>query len=192
MRTTQDTRKAELRKALRAARDSLSVAQRAEADARILARLVELPSYTEATLVATYLSFGSEVDTRALMDHAWEDGKTVALPRCVRGTRRMRWYRVEGLEGLVPSRLGVLEPDPVTFEEVDPLALERAVAVVPGLAFDAAGYRLGYGGGYYDTFLSAFRGASVGLCRTAQLVNSLCELGVIAAHDLPVNKVVSG
>ena len=81
----------------------------------------------------------------------------------------------------------VAEPSPhsmVSFPAVLPLAL----ALVPGLAFDAAGFRLGYGGGFYDTFLADFPGTTVGLCRTCQLSAVPLPRG---PYDLPVGLVVT-
>lgn len=65
------------------------------------------------------------------------------------------------------------------------------MALVPGLTFDAAGYRLGYGGSFYDTFLAMFDGVSVGLCREAQLTQTLISDGIIDTHDLLVQLVVA-
>ena len=67
----------------------------------------------------------------------------------------------------------------------------RYVAIVPGLAFDRRGYRLGYGGGYYDAFLRSFPGVSVGLCRSTSLFEDLGDLGVLEMHDVPVDVVVT-
>ena len=68
---------------------------------------------------------------------------------------------------------------------------ERMMALVPGLTFDATGYRLGYGGGFYDTFLSVFDGVSVGLCREAQFSEDLRAEEVVDSHDLPAQLVVT-
>ena len=103
----------------------------------------------------------------------------------------MAWYRVMSYDGLVKSSFGVLEPNPKTFEQADSAGGIAPLAIVPGLAFDPRGYRLGYGGGFYDTFLSGFPGRSVGLCRERQMVENLSDLGVIDAHDLPANVVVT-
>lgn len=243
------TRKAALRRRLRAERAALAPDERATADARIAERLFALPAWREARVVFAYLSFGSEVDTRRVIERAWAEGKTVALPRCMTApaaevnpptvanpagsdatpnfvdcaaphaapaSRAMTWHRVASFDGLVRSPLGVEEPpaDPATLIEpaacetetaasapgapVDPAgnpaapAPARAIALVPGLAFDAQGYRIGYGGGYYDTFLAAFPGATVGLCRRTQLAESLRAQGVVEPHDVPVQTVVSG
>jgi 5-formyltetrahydrofolate cyclo-ligase len=184
------TLKREERERLVTLRDALPGGERASADAAILRRCRELDAWRNADVVLTYLSMGSEVDTHPLIRAAWGLGKTVALPYCVPHTRRMRWYAVDSLDGLVRSRFGVLQPDPDTFGEVEASGPGR-LALVPALCFDRAGYRLGYGGGFYDTFLSSFEGVAVGLCRGAQLRDDLRGEGLVEAHDVPVGTVVT-
>ena len=183
-------RKKELRKLLLAARNALDGSERAAMDARLAENVVALPEYEAASVLLPYLSFGTEVDTRAIIRRAWADGKTVALPRCIPGTREMAWYRTESFEGLVKSKLGVEEPPEDPAREVDPCALapDEALVLVPGFAFDARGYRLGYGGGFYDVFLSRYAGNAAGLCR--EIFFDAHEL-VIGEFDLPVHLVVT-
>ena len=179
------------RKRFRNIRKELGAEERSRIDALITERLIALPEYQDAQLVLPYLCFGAEVDTRALIRHAWAAGKTVALPWCVPGTREMRWYRVESFDSLVRSSFGVEEPVPRDEDEQDPNADGPAIALVPGLTFDERGYRMGYGGGFYDTLLSTFDGAAVGLCREAQFEEDLTALGVIDAHDRSCDVVVT-
>lgn len=194
-------RKSALRKQAKDVRRGLGDEERSAADLGIAGKVLMTPEWGSARLVLTYLSFGTEVETRRLISLAWAARKTVAIPWCVPGTRDMRWFRVappdlaghSGLDDLVRSRFGVEEPVPDDTKEVDPNG-GRAIALVPGLTFDLRGYRLGYGGGFYDTFLSTFKGRSVGLCREAQLCREpggLEALGVIDSHDLPVDVVVT-
>ncbi len=129
--------------------------------------------------------------TRGIIQRAWDAGKTVALPWCVPGTHEMRWFKIESFDDLVRSPLGVEEPQPIDENEQLLGTGERCLALVPGLTFDAAGYRLGYGGGFYDTFLAKFNGVSVGLCREAQFSQDLVAEGIIDAHDLPAQLVVT-
>ena len=182
--------KDELRARFRKLRASIPPDERARIDDAIARRIIDLPAYREAQALFAYLSFGNEVETRAIMRDAWDRGKLVALPYCIPGTRTMTWHRVESLDGLVRSKIGVEEPAPDPATEVDPLTVGPAIALVPGLTFDDRGFRLGYGGGFYDVFLSRFPGTTVGLCRSAQAVASLDVLGALDEHDLPVHIVV--
>lgn len=180
--------KAQMRAYFKAVREELSVGERGAIDEAIAHNVAALPAFAGADAVFAYLSFGAEVDTRGLIEGAWEAGKTVCLPRVVPGTREMRWRIADSLDGLVLSSFGVEEPPDDPSQEVRPADFAHPVALVPGLAFDRAGFRLGYGGGFYDTFLPAFPGASIGLARTCQLVE---RLAVRDAHDAPVDVVVT-
>ena len=178
--------KAEIRERFLQQRDGIAEDRRMRMDADIAAQVLASPEYRRATLLLPYLSFGAEVDTRAIIQAAWGAGKAVALPRCLPG-RLMAWHKVESLDGLVRSKFGVDEPadDPATLVDA---GREDALALVPGLAFDARGFRIGYGGGFYDVFLAGFPGASIGLCRECQLSGALDHLD---AHDLPVQAVAT-
>lgn len=192
MTSEVDWRKRELRTHYRTLREAIGADERMRVDGLIEARVRELPAFARAEVLLTYLDMPCEVRTRGLIEAAWAEGKTVALPWCVPHARELRWFVVTSLADLVRSPFGVEEPVPRDECELLPTELgSRALALVPGLTFDAQGFRLGYGGGYYDHFLAGFAGASVGLCRHAQLADDLRAAGVICAHDLPVELVVT-
>ena len=178
--------KNQLRRHFKAVRAGLLEGERRAIDAAIAGNVAGLPEFAEADGVFTYLSFGAEVDTRILIECAWTVGKAVALPRVVPGTRQMRWYAVDSLDCLERSSFGVEEPPADPAREVTPRDFHTPVALVPGLAFDREGYRLGYGG-FYDTFLPTFPGTSMGLCRAAQLADHLPH----EDYDMPVDEVVT-
>lgn len=175
-----------LRSTFRVRRSALSKEERARADLRIASRLLELPEVVRADCVFTYLSFGSEVDTRFVITRCWEMGKRVCLPRCAAGYT-LTWHAVEDLDHLVRSRFGMEEPA-AGAPQAQPASSVYSVALVPGLAFDRRGFRLGYGGGYYDRFLPAFSGVSIGLCRSDLLSD---ELPSLSEYDYPVDLVVT-
>ena len=183
-----ETCKQQLRAHFKKLREGIPANERASLDAGIARQVRALPEYKQAQLVLPYLAFGAEVETRGIIEAAWADDKVVALPRCVPGTRDMRWYVVNSYDGLVTSNLGVEEPAENPACEIDPAAFEGALCLVPGLTFDKHGYRLGYGGGFYDTFLAHFTGTSVGLCRSCQMSRNVEARDT---HDLPVNLVVT-
>lgn len=180
-----------LRTQLLAARRGLGPSLRAQADAGVRDRVLALPEWQAAPVVLAYLSVREEVDTRALVAAALAVGKVVAAPR-VTGPRELAWYAIEPGEAFERSHMGIDEPYPSEERLVDVAALgSDALALVPGLTFDVRGYRLGYGGGFYDAFLRDFGGVSVGLAREASLVESLDALGVLEPHDRPVDLVVT-
>ena len=181
--------KKQLRARMKALRDDMGAEKRAEIDAGIARQVIAHEAYLSADMVFTYLSVGAEVDTRAIMRDAWERGKRVAIPRCVPGSRLMDWYEVRDFDHLETSAFGVEEPlaDPEAIVDVPgPDSDIRAIALVPAFTFDRQGYRLGYGGGFYDTFLPAFGGISAGLCRAAQF----SDVPVVRdVHDCAVSLV---
>ena len=156
----------ELKKTLRAqyrqARERMSPEQKKQSDAAILSRLLSLREYGRAPAVFTYVSKPSEVDTKALIEAALAAHKKVAVPLCFPETFGMKFYEIGSVDELVKGLYGVLEPDPEKSRPAE--AFENSICIVPGLSFDSQGYRLGYGKGYYDRFLSGFPGITVGLC----------------------------
>ena len=111
-------------------------------------------TWREARLVLTYVSFGSEVDTHALMQAARSAGKQVAVPRCRRPIRSTSMISSE--DDLGPGLRGLMEPSPDCGRPLTPPQMVGSLYIVPGLVFDADGYRIGYGGGYYDRFLAFY------------------------------------
>lgn len=152
--------KAALRRALLAKRERLS---HREAKSREIRRQVlELPQVHRAKALLLYLSMGSEVDTWGIFEQALAAGKEVFAPRCLDKQGHMAFHRVDSREDLVAGAFGLLEPDPARC----PLwqGESGALCLVPGLAFDEEGFRLGYGKGYYDRFLTSHPVETVGLC----------------------------
>lgn len=219
-------RKRQLRKRLLEERAAIGEAQRKHADELLAQQLQASVLFQDAKVVFSYVSFGPEVDTRALIQAALSAGKKVAVPRCVPNTRQLEWHYVESLVELAPGTHGILEPVPdartrVNMEEiagtcgrvdsnpeVSPGAIaceercsvpafrgrpepKAVIALVPGLAFDRMGFRLGYGGGYYDRFLADFPGASAGLVREQFLAESLAQQGVLCGFDQPVGYIAT-
>lgn len=183
--------KIRLRAEFRARRDGISSRKRATLSDEIVRRICQQPEYVHADLIAAYVSSGGEVETRALIERVWADGKVVALPRCDAKTHGLNWYRADSFDCLVPGYGGILEPDPACTPKLDLACFNAPLAAVPGLAFDLQGMRLGYGGGFYDRFLMDFDGASFGLCCSALVCQSLSDLGAIDVFDRPVDAVIT-
>ena len=148
----QEPSKNLLRIALRKHRQELPLNLVQEDSARIRENLLSLDRIRLAASVMLYLPARGEVDTWPLLDHFWARGSEILLPRCCDGSPGiMDAYSVTSREDLGPGCFGLIEP-----------RMERAILVknpqpeviiVPALAFDRRGYRLGFGGGYYDRFL---------------------------------------
>lgn len=184
--------KEQMRKACLRTRTEAAQADLTRADALIADELRALPAFSEAQVLLSYLSFGHEVDTKRLIEEALAKGGRVALPR-ITGARSMAWYEVRSLDGLARAPQGMLEPvaDDAARLEIASLASLRTAALVPGLAFDASGYRIGYGGGFYDCFLPSFRevgGVALGLCRASTFQEEPLPRDVC---DVPVDIIIT-
>lgn len=119
-----------------------------EKSLQILERFRQLSAYKDASLLLAYVDAKREVETRLLMRCAWDDGKKVAAPR-VDGDGIMHFYYLRSLKDLEPGAFGIIEPR-ADCRICEP---EEGLLLMPGVAFDEQGHRVGYGGGYYDRYL---------------------------------------
>jgi 5-formyltetrahydrofolate cyclo-ligase len=187
----EDASKSALRESYLRASKGLTPRYRKRVDREVRLHLRTLPEYLRADWLLAYVPFEDEFPTRDIVTRALADGKRVALPRCEQGVRgsRLSFYGVDSLEGLVAGTRGVLEPVPAEGElPLGPDELGRSICLVPGLVFDAEGYRIGYGAGYYDDFLAGYPGLKVGLARTMQISGNPLPHD---DHDVPVDVIVS-
>lgn len=145
--------KKEIRAEAKRRRESADPARLREDSRRIMERLTGLGAYQNADVLLVYVDAKREVETRLLMQRAWEDKKRVAVPR-VDGNGIMHYYDIESLDDLEPGSFGILEP-----KKTCPLcSVEEGILLMPGVAFDEGCHRVGYGGGYYDRYLEKHPG----------------------------------
>ena len=180
-------RKERLRKRLIAVRMGLDRGQVEVSGQAILERVLSLEAYRRAKLVHTYVSSKeNEVDTRALICACLAHGKRVAVPVVMSGTKTLAHALIDGLDQLVVGPWGLAQPDPAAATWL-PAAARIDLVVVPGLAFDRRGHRIGWGGGYYDRFLAQIQAVKIGLCYDELVLD--CIPG--EPHDVPVDLVVA-
>lgn len=145
-----------MRKQIFALRDSLAAGEISDKSGAIGGQLEQLPFYREARVIMFFLSFRSEVDTSGMVKDNLARGKRVLVPKAVHEGRGLIPSELIDYEkDLAPGYYGIPEPQPGTLRPVDPLAID--LLIVPGVAFDLQGNRLGYGGGYYDRFFERLR-----------------------------------
>lgn len=160
--------KSDLRKEFAKIRDS--VENKAALSDEICNSILNSEFYKDAEAVFCYWPTKSEVDTKKIILSALADKKKVALPKCTDKDGNMTFYYITSLADLSEGMYGIMEPDERLTADVSD---KSSICVVPGLAFDFNGYRLGYGKGYYDRFLESFHGISIGICFEACLINEL-------------------
>jgi 5-formyltetrahydrofolate cyclo-ligase len=178
-------RKTKARKQALDARKSLDAGQVEEKSAAIFSRLRSLPALAGSGPVLSYVSSkDNEVDTLRVITWLLEQDRVVLVPIALAGGT-LDWSRLLSLGDLSRGRFDILEPRPDRRRiEVPP---PGAAVVVPGIAFRPDGYRIGYGGGYFDRFLTAHLGLRVGLAFDIQIVESF----VPDPHDVPMDYVVT-
>jgi len=147
--------KAELRRRATEARDGIDDEVRREKNQALRERLLALDEYAASTTVLFYVSFRTEVDTLRAIRLSLEGGKTVVLPKVDPRRRELDLFRIESLNDLISGYRGIPEPGLTKNRETKPEDVD--LVVLPGLAFDRTGNRIGYGGGYYDRLLARSR-----------------------------------
>ncbi len=188
MKTGVWDEKNRLRREVLARREALSGTQVAAFSAAVVGRALALPELTRARTIMAYCSYRREVATSGLLAGCLGLGKVVTVPKTVPADRRLIPSRLlDPAADLAPGNFGIPEPRaerlrPVAPEEVD-------LVFVPGVAFDRAGNRLGYGGGYYDRFLKLLKPGrvAVALAFEIQVVEELSP----GRFDVPVDLVVT-
>jgi len=170
-----------LRKQIREKKRAMTPAQ-IEEKSRILGELfVQTEEYRRAVTIYGYLPYNQEVRTGAMLEQALRDGKKVAVPKCYGD--EMRFIYMEDLSAVAPGYAGI--PEPVAD---GPVAQDgTALVLMPGLAFDPQGHRIGYGGGFYDRFLAREPGhPTLALCYDFQMLPQLDT----EEFDIPVDRVL--
>ena len=180
-------RKELIRKRVLAVRMGLDRGQVEAGGQAILEKVLGLEAYRRATLVHTYVSSKeNEVDTRALIGTCLAQDKRVAVPVVMPGTKTLAHALIDSLDQLVVGPWGLAQPDPAEATRL-PAEARIDLVVVPGLAFDRRGQRIGWGGGYYDRFLAQVQAVKIGLCYDALVLD--CIPG--EPHDVPVDLVIA-
>jgi 5-formyltetrahydrofolate cyclo-ligase len=144
-------KKQQLRRRFREHRHQIGDNERKRLSQIAVARVMELGRWKTAGRVLLYAPMGDELDVAPLIEAGWALGKSVLLPKCEENPRRLELYEAENWEALMPGRWGIWEPDSAKCSCFAPEQTD--FAIIPVVAMDRSGYRLGNGGGYYDRLM---------------------------------------
>lgn len=173
--------KTELRKSIRTRKRAMTEAEIREKSEELGRLFLQSEEYRNARSIYGYLPYNQEVRTVAMLEQALRDGKRVAVPKCYGDEMRFIW--MEDLSLVEKGYAGIPEPiadGPIADDET-------ALVLMPGMAFDREGHRIGYGGGFYDKFLAREENhPKVALCYDFQMVPYL----ETEEYDIPVDKVI--
>lgn len=182
--------KTELRKLIKEKRKTFSKKELDKLSLKIADNLLSLKEMAYAKNVLIYVSTKGEVDTLGLIEELFKLGKIVYVPKVIDiKTGLMRFYKISSLEDLEPGCMNILEPKESLEILEESLIDDSFVIVMPGLAFDKKGHRLGYGGGFYDRFNARVYSGLLKLALSFdfQLVDEL----IANEFDIDVDKVIT-
>lgn len=167
-------------------RNELSSDIKMQYDMIIFSKLINCEFYKNAKKIFTYVSFGSEIDTIKFIKYALNDNKEIYVPKTDKAKKEMVAIRINSLDNMSVDNWGILEPKSV---DKNKIGKDFDLILMPGLAFDRKGNRIGYGGGYYDKYLSQFKEIinKLVLAYDFQIVNNIEN----ESHDIKVNCIIT-
>ena len=182
--------KKEIRKKTLQMRGKLCDEYRVKASEKICRHIAALEAYRQAEHILSYVSYKSEVDTKKILEMAWKDQKTVAVPKVLEKNGVMEFYEINSVEELSVGYQGIEEPDIADKTPVQPKQMQGPILMImPGAAFDCQCNRIGYGGGFYDRYLNKHKGMidTLAICYEIQIVDH------IEAEELDVkpNRIIT-
>lgn len=174
-----------LRQKYRKIRQSISKEEKKLFDEAIFQGVVSSEFYQSAKEILCFVSMDIEVGTRKLINQAFADKKAVAVPKCIDKNGNMEFYYINSYEDLEESSFSLLEPNITTAKKAE--SFDSSICIVPALCFDNEGYRIGFGKGFYDRFLSKYSGKKVGLCYNNCITKKLPQ----DCYDISVDYIVT-
>lgn len=180
--------KTEIREYYLEKRHALTDEFRRENNEKICRNMISSATFRYADIILMYYPKDDEIDLRPIAEAALSSGKKIAFPRCNPEDHSMIFHYVNSFDELMPGSYNIMEPseDAPVFS-LSETETSNVICIVPAVVFDKKGYRIGYGGGYYDRYLSGFRGTKVGMAYREFIVNSVPH----GRFDLTVDVMMS-
>jgi len=174
-----------LRKEILEKRASLGKEVNSSLSKTIVNKLFNSEYYKKANTIMCYVSFGSEINTHDFIKESIKRGKTLAVPVTFHEPRQMKPSQILSFDELEPGYYNILAPKKECIRYIDPKEID--LVIVPGAAFDREGYRIGFGGGYYDRFLANLDCMKISIAFDLQIVDKVPR----EKHDLPVDIIIT-
>nr|WP_211316749.1 5-formyltetrahydrofolate cyclo-ligase [Oceanobacillus arenosus] len=177
--------KSELRKEMISKLKNMTAEMKQEIEGQLAANLYQSEVWQCAKSIGITISQGMEWNTKPIIEKAWDEGKIVYVPKCLPKQKQLIFYRFESYDQLEVVYYNLQEPKADETLRVEKDVIE--LLLVPGLVFDERGYRIGFGGGYYDRFLIDFPNQTISLVATFQLIDQVPT----EAFDIPVEQIIT-
>nr|WP_245799250.1 5-formyltetrahydrofolate cyclo-ligase [Virgibacillus siamensis] len=177
--------KTEMRKNAIMRLKNTSESERKIIEEKLLYHLLQFKGWKQAKTIGITISNGFEWATRPIIETAWNEQKDVCVPKCLPKSRKLDFYQLHTYNQLEVVYYNLLEPNPEESEKVKKEDID--LLVVPGLLFDQNGYRIGFGGGYYDRFLADYPNRTVSLASNFQVVQEVPA----ESFDIPVETIIT-
>lgn len=174
-----------LRKQILAKMKQLSKEEKKKIEMKLFDNLINHPLWNHAKIIGITSATEIEWNTSSIISQAWQEGKEIVIPKTNPKEKSMTFFKIDSFADLTAGYQGILEPKEAHLKQVSKEAID--LLIVPGIVFDTYGYRIGFGGGYYDRFLSDFKGRTVSLLASFQLVKRL----PIEKHDIHVQYLIT-
>ena len=175
-----------LRKEILERRNYLELDNKSKYDKVIFEKLINSDIYKKSKKIFTYISFSSEVDTKKFINYAISDNKDIYVPKTDKVNKEMLAIKINSLNNMNVDKLGILEPKHVDKSKIGD---KFDLIIMPGIAFDKNGNRIGYCGGYYDKYISKINDKCVKLALAYEL--QIVENIKSEIHDIKVDFIIT-
>jgi len=159
--------------------------EREEIERSFQERLFDTKLWKESSSIGVTIGQGAEWNTKPIIEQAWKENKKVSVPKSIHESKKLHFYAIDSFDQVEKGYYDLQEPVPEKTSFTEPRDIE--LLLVPGLAFNEKGYRVGFGGGYYDRFTEQFPNKKISLIHTNQLVDNM----PVEEHDIPVDYIIT-
>lgn len=177
--------KMELRKDMKMLLKNMTEEDYCKYSSEIKEKLISSHQWYEAKTIGITISTDREVDTRLIIEEGWKQNKTIVVPKCIPEKKQLVFYKITSFSEVEDSFYSLKEPITAITSQVDKANID--LIIVPGLIYDKEGYRVGFGGGYYDRYLKNYHGDTIALAFKFQITGHVPK----EDHDIPVGKIIS-